>query len=530
MEVSEGGEAIKGESKEQDAEENKKGRCCMMCSEMKNNFEKMLRQKEEQLKRVTDQVHKIQNENEYRKEVVRLEGLMEQSEIEIRAMKNELRTGEEKINMLEKKIRQMIEEKESLRSTSEVNIKAKEEKMKILEVNMKVKEEEMKTLKDRHVVSMKSKEDEVETLSNSVERKLEKIRALEKNASFLMDENTILKNTAKVSTKDHTVASKTEGEIMEAIQTLSITMEKLEAYTSKNFERLDTDLAEYKKERSIQTQQQNPQQQATIQLPAPAPPQPPLPLPSAQILKSQEQSKSQQKSQDKGNYLWQEIEKNSTCSLVVPKSTNQTNVNSAAPTGHGSYSEDERNLRIENIKERRAKRESSTLIIASSITRDIKKKEFSENYRYGNARFHEFKGKRAKDIMHYMEHHIEEENPHTVMFVAGGNDLPNRDLPDSKIAEVANYLINGGKKCKEQFGVTDVLISSVLPRSDALFQGNRHRLNIILRELCEENGFMFVENGDIVLRAHGHHDGVHLNKDGSELLHRNLLFALNNTR
>ena len=75
-----------------------------------------------------------------------------------------------------------------------------------------------------------------------------------------------------------------------------------------------------------------------------------------------------------------------------------------------------------------------------------------------------------------------------------------------------------------------MLISSVLPRSNALFQGNRHILNMILRERCDENGFIFVENEDIVLRPHGHHDGVHLNEDGTELLHRNLLFALNNTR
>ena len=115
-----------------------------------------------------------------------------------------------------------------------------------------------------------------------------------------------------------------------------------------------------------------------------------------------------------------------------------------------------------------------------------------------------------------MEHHLEEENPHTVMFVARDNDVPNRDLPRNKIAEIANNLISGGKKCKEQFGVRDVLISSVVPRSDALFQGNRHMLNMILRERCHQNGFIFVENEDIVLRPHGHHDGVHLNEDCSE--------------
>jgi hypothetical protein len=76
--------------------------------------------------------------------------------------------------------------------------------------------------------------------------------------------------------------------------------------------------------------------------------------------------------------------------------------------------------------------------------------------------------------------------------------------------------------------VTNVLISSILPRSHSGFQGNRHCLNNVLRELCEKNGFIFVENDDIVLRPHGHYDRVHLNKEGSDILCRNLLFALNN--
>ena len=198
--------------------------------------------------------------------------------------------------------------------------------------------------------------------------------------------------------------------------------------------------------------------------------------------------------------------------------------------GPGAYSDTEKKQRIDNIKQRRANRESKTLIFASSITRDIDKLSFNKDYRFGDARFHEFRGKRAKEIVHYMEHHLEEENPHTVVLVAGGNDLPNKDLQMKDIVNVAENLIEGGIKCRDKFGVSDVLISSILPRSHSDFQGNRHRLNNILREMCESNGFIFIENEDIVLRPHVHRDGVHLNEDGSSLLHKNLLFALNNTR
>ena len=172
-------------------------------------------------------------------------------------------------------------------------------------------------------------------------------------------------------------------------------------------------------------------------------------------------------------------------------------------------------------------RESKTLIFSSSVTRDIKKGEFNTKCK-SNVVFNEFRGKKAEDIVHYMDHHLERENPHTVVLVAGGNDLPNKDILMSKINEVANHLIEGGIKCRDQYGVTHILISSVLPRMNGVFQGNRHRVNQVLRKLCMENGFVFIENDDIVLGLHGHHDGVHLNEAGTDLLSRNLCFAVNN--
>ena len=66
-----------------------------------------------------------------------------------------------------------------------------------------------------------------------------------------------------------------------------------------------------------------------------------------------------------------------------------------------------------------------------------------------------------------------------------------------------------------------------MPRENAEFQGNRHRLNKILGDMCNQNGFTFIDNNNIVLRPHGHLDGVHLNREGSDLLRDNLLKALN---
>ena len=65
-------------------------------------------------------------------------------------------------------------------------------------------------------------------------------------------------------------------------------------------------------------------------------------------------------------------------------------------------------------------------------------------------------------------------------------------------------------------------------RKSFLCREIRHWLNGVLRKHCSANGLHLFENDDIVLRPHGHHDGVHLNRAGSDVLSRNLLFTINN--
>ena len=193
------------------------------------------------------------------------------------------------------------------------------------------------------------------------------------------------------------------------------------------------------------------------------------------------------------------------------------------------YDDEEKARRIAAIKERRKARESKTLIFSSSITRDITRQQrsFNEKCTSSDVTIHEFKGKKATDIVKYMIPHLEEEQPSSVMFVAGGNDLTNRDMKIDEIERVANCLVEGGLVCRNEHGVNHVYISSIMPREHSNFQGNRHRLNNLLREMCKEFNFTFIENKNIVLRDHGHHDGVHLNVEGSDMLRGNLLDVLN---
>ena len=49
----------------------------------------------------------------------------------------------------------------------------------------------------------------------------------------------------------------------------------------------------------------------------------------------------------------------------------------------------------------------------------------------------------------------------------------------------------------------------------------------MLRDRCEANGIIFMDNENIILRDHVCEDGVHLNASGSRVLCRNMLRSLN---
>ena len=167
------------------------------------------------------------------------------------------------------------------------------------------------------------------------------------------------------------------------------------------------------------------------------------------------------------------------------------------------------------------------LIFSSSITRDIYEQTINKHCTNGTIQIHKFNGKKAKYITQYMIPHMAEENPHTVVLVAGGNGIPNKAVSDERLVEIADYLVEGAKKCKEEYGVSNVIISSVLPRRDSVFQRNRHILNRILKTYCSEYGLTFLENENIILKNHVCYDGTHLNSLGSDVFSDNLLQVLN---
>ena len=193
--------------------------------------------------------------------------------------------------------------------------------------------------------------------------------------------------------------------------------------------------------------------------------------------------------------------------------------------------EEEMVQRIEKLRERRNKRNRKTLVIGSSHVKSINRQSFNEQLKFadaGSANIYSFPGCGVKRVTQYMKTHLEEECPHTVVLVAGGNDIPHRRATPKELKNIAESLIESGLLCRNSYGVSNVVISSILPRTFGEFQGNKHVLNSMLKDLCLENDFTFVDNSDsIILRDHIGRDGIHLNSTGARVFTQNILSHLN---
>ena len=193
--------------------------------------------------------------------------------------------------------------------------------------------------------------------------------------------------------------------------------------------------------------------------------------------------------------------------------------------------EEEKLQRIERLRKRRDRRNRKTLIFGSSHAKSINRRSFNEQLQSGSADIHAFSSMTARQITKYMVTHLEEDCPHTVVFLAGGNDIPRRRATNKELEDIAGHLINGGLLCRNNYGVSEIFIVSVLPRAHGDFQGNIHMLNQMLKEKCLANNFKFIDTSEeIILRDHIGRDGIHLNSSGSQVLEvlvRNILNHLN---
>ena len=106
--------------------------------------------------------------------------------------------------------------------------------------------------------------------------------------------------------------------------------------------------------------------------------------------------------------------------------------------------------------------------------------------------------------------HISIYKPDATVIHDGTNDILNH--ADHK--DIAHSIKDIGLDCKNN-GVNEVLISSVLVKKNLNLTVIVRRVNDMLRDLCEENGFSFICN-DVITTNYLWKDGVHLQDMGTQ--------------
>ena len=96
---------------------------------------------------------------------------------------------------------------------------------------------------------------------------------------------------------------------------------------------------------------------------------------------------------------------------------------------------------------------------------------------------------------------------------------------DEMITQRAVDIIETAQICKDR-GAKTVFVGGVPERRYVYSRERCVKLNRELAELCEHNGFIFIDNSNIRPMEHVDSDRVHLNDRGSEILAENYLSAL----
>ena len=104
------------------------------------------------------------------------------------------------------------------------------------------------------------------------------------------------------------------------------------------------------------------------------------------------------------------------------------------------------------------------------------------------------------------------------------NDVNEKNSTPEKIA---NKIADIATLCRD-YGVNDVLISAMICRREKFLNEKVKRVNFLLKQICEENGYFSIDNSNIEIRNLWK-DGIHLLESGETKLAENFMHFLNNS-
>ena len=164
------------------------------------------------------------------------------------------------------------------------------------------------------------------------------------------------------------------------------------------------------------------------------------------------------------------------------------------------------------------------LIIGDSHLKRINRNKLKSSFKNAKCIMKAFGGAKIEELNHYITPHLEFDKPDIVVIHIGSNNVSYNNL-NANPAVFAQNIIEIGNKCVN-YGVQEVVISSIFVKESIKLGAFIRKINDELRELCLEKNFHFISN-DNIIRKHICGDGVHLLEVGTNILAANIVSYLN---
>ena len=144
-----------------------------------------------------------------------------------------------------------------------------------------------------------------------------------------------------------------------------------------------------------------------------------------------------------------------------------------------------------------------TFIVGTRMVKGMK--EINSQLRNSFAKLRSFPGATFKHLKYYIAPSLIEEIPDRIILHGGCNNVNNKNSTSDKIAnETADMAI----LCRDN-GLNDIFILKMICRRGKFFNRKVKCVNFLLKHICKENGYFFIDISNIEIRDLWK-DGIHL--------------------
>ena len=163
-------------------------------------------------------------------------------------------------------------------------------------------------------------------------------------------------------------------------------------------------------------------------------------------------------------------------------------------------------------------------MFSDSILKGIRIRKFNRYITNATARLKYFPGSTSEELTHYVVPILQEESFNSALIHIGINDIL-KVQSDLKFESLTRNILEISQRCKEH-GIEEIIISSLVV-TERIDPNLLVRANASLCNMCNGNGFCFVDNSNISV-DNLFKVKLHLLDSGKTILVNNFIYCVNN--